>query len=33
LLFFCCEEDAVMLGFDFKRCLSLGSGAKPLQVL
>jgi hypothetical protein len=33
LLFFCCEEDAVMLGVDFKRCLSLGSGAKPLQVL
>jgi hypothetical protein len=22
-----------MFGVDFKRCLSLGSGAKPLQVL
>jgi hypothetical protein len=33
LLFFCCEGDAVMFGVDFKRCLSPGSGAKPLQVL
>jgi len=33
VLFFCCKGDAVMFGLDFRCCLSLGSGAKPLQVL
>ncbi len=33
VLFFCCKGDAVIFGVEFRRCLSLCSGAKPLQVL
>ncbi len=33
LCYFLVAKDAVMFGVDFRRCLSLGSGAKPLQSL